>query len=1014
MVTHYVNSTADDPADTTTGYFNNGTLRQGFNNLSVNGGGYITFADTLGTSPSFSSTASIALASGLTYELDTNAGYNPVIADVLTGSGALRKGGGDGGGVALTGANTYTGATTVSSGTLTLAGNGRIGDSAITVNAGATLAVTGAAGSMSTTADLTLTGTSSYPALATLAGTGTFSRNYVNIGLDGYGALTQTGAALAVKQSLYVGINTGSGGTYTISGGVASIANFLDVGRFNSVGAVNQTGGDVTAGAVSLRTGSTGTATYILSGGTLSAQSLEVSSQPGRATFTQNGGAVSLVAGGIGYGTLYLGSGVGGGAYNLSAGSLTAVNSYIGSASSGANASSVFTQTGGTHTTGLLAITAGYTASERGEYMLGNGAGSGAVLAVGRIISGNNGYPGTSILHFNGGLLKATGPSTVFILRLTTADVQAGGARIDSNGFDITVPQVLTTGVSGGSDGGLTKLGAGTLTLSGANTYSGHTTVSAGTLNVSGSLVSAIDVGAGGTLTGGGATSTEVTVMAGGTFAPGSGTTPFTTLRLVMAGTFAETISSATVFNQVKVTPSTYAVSLSGALSLNYTGGASGFSVGTVLKIIDNAGSQAIAGTFSNAAEGAILGSGGHGFRVSYVGGDGNDVTLTELAGLYGTEANDYLVGTSGADNIYGLAGADVLIGGAGADTMYGGLGDDAYEVTETGDVVIENAGEGTDTVYSYLNDYTLPANVERLELEGSAGTGRGNALANTIIGTSGPNLLVGGAGADTLIGGSGNDAYEVADAGDLVMELANGGYDTVYSYLPDYTLPANVERLELAGERPDRAGQRARQLYDRHGRERHADRRRRRRHHVRRLRRRRLRGDRGRRPGVREHRPGLRHGLLLPERLHADLRGGAAGAGRFGADRPRQRVRQRHRRHARGQRADRRRRERHDDRRRRRRRLRGHRGGRRGGGEPRRGDRHRLQLPQQLHPAGERGAAGAGGLGGGRRGQRPEQHDHRHGRGQLPERRRGRRHADRRRRRPTSSTGWGRAPAAT
>jgi Ca2+-binding RTX toxin-like protein len=127
----------------------------------------------------------------------------------------------------------------------------------------------------------------------------------------------------------------------------------------------------------------------------------------------------------------------------------------------------------------------------------------------------------------------------------------------------------------------------------------------------------------------------------------------------------------------------------------------------------------------------------------SLVGGAGND---TLIAG----DGNDRLNGGAGGDMLDGGAGNDILIGGSGGDGLIGGPGDDSYVVDTAGDVVVENAGEGTDSVFASTS-FTLPANVENLTLQESAGTANatGNALANVITGNSANNLLEGGAGAD-------------------------------------------------------------------------------------------------------------------------------------------------------------------------------------------------------------------------------------------------------------------------
>lgn len=123
---------------------------------------------------------------------------------------------------------------------------------------------------------------------------------------------------------------------------------------------------------------------------------------------------------------------------------------------------------------------------------------------------------------------------------------------------------------------------------------------------------------------------------------------------------------------------------------------------------------------------------------------------ITGVAALYPA--------TSGDDTLYGTSGDDTIDGKAGADTMKGMAGNDIYYVDNTGDVVIESAGGGTDTVRTGIT-YTLSANVEKLTLNGvGAINGSGNTQNNTLAGNAASNVLDGKAGADTLNGGAGND----------------------------------------------------------------------------------------------------------------------------------------------------------------------------------------------------------------------------------------------------------------
>jgi autotransporter-associated beta strand protein len=100
---------------------------------------------------------------------------------------------------------------------------------------------------------------------------------------------------------------------------------------------------------------------------------------------------------------------------------------------------------------------------------------------MGGAFTGGGVYNAT--FNFNGGTLKALKTNANFLeaLQGTGYIVKSLGAKIDSNGKDITIAQPLLDGTGGG---GLTKQGTGTLTLSGANTYTGTTTINGGKLAI--------------------------------------------------------------------------------------------------------------------------------------------------------------------------------------------------------------------------------------------------------------------------------------------------------------------------------------------------------------------------------------------------------------------------------------------------------------------------------------------------------------------------------------------------
>jgi autotransporter-associated beta strand protein len=121
---------------------------------------------------------------------------------------------------------------------------------------------------------------------------------------------------------------------------------------------------------------------------------------------------------------------------------------------------------------------------------------SGGSLAA-NLVQGTTDPTAISTFNFNGGTLVAHGPLVTpkFMFNLSAINILAGGAVIDTESNSITIAQPLL-GSSG--NGGLTKVGVGTLNLNGANTYRGTTLVSDGTLSGSGSVAGPVTIGANG------------------------------------------------------------------------------------------------------------------------------------------------------------------------------------------------------------------------------------------------------------------------------------------------------------------------------------------------------------------------------------------------------------------------------------------------------------------------------------------------------------------------------------
>jgi Ca2+-binding RTX toxin-like protein len=179
--------------------------------------------------------------------------------------------------------------------------------------------------------------------------------------------------------------------------------------------------------------------------------------------------------------------------------------------------------------------------------------------------------------------------------------------------------------------------------------------------------------------------------------------------------------------------------------------------------------------------------------RLLLTGGPAIDGTGNELDNMIvGNDAANTLSGLAGNDSLRGRDGNDVLNGGLGADTMQGDEGHDSYFIDNAGDVVIEAASQGFDTVRSSIS-YTLTDNVERLLLTGGPSTdGTGNGLDNEIVGNNAANVLNGLGGGDTLRGRNGTDTLN----GGLGNDILEGGLHSDTFVFDTILGPANIDTI--------------------------------------------------------------------------------------------------------------------------------------------------------------------------------------------------------------------------
>jgi fibronectin-binding autotransporter adhesin len=603
-------------------------------------------------------------------------------------------------------ASTYTGGTTVQNGTLALtaATNTLLSTGTVTLGAASTsgvlqlgnssglsnqtlasLLTTGNGGSVvggnASVSTLTVNPAAAIVFGGSLGGSGT-NQNNLALVMGGPGTLTLTGAS------------TYTGGT-SINSGVLEVA---------TGGVIN--GGQFIAGSLN---GSTGT--FLLSGGTVTTGSGSAffigntSTTAGAAII--NSGALNI---GTGTGQTYIGNqDTGGGTLTINGGT---VNVAVGSNTDPTRALYI-----GVLANGVLNLNGGTLVTARDIEHYNTTATSGIVNFNGGTLTVASTYS-----SFAGGLIAASPTSGVAV----TANIQAGGAIIDTNGQSAAIGVALVHN-AGTPDGGLTKNGLGTLTLSGANTYNGGTTINAGTLvlsqggNPATTLSGAINVNNGGTL-------------AFGNFNElgGWNSTTATTPVVVNSGGVVNSSATVTSFNNL---------TLAGG-NLSGTGGFS-----------SQWGSFVLFGTLTVSANSSILNTSGSNNGLSPGAFNGNQtltmnvspgVRLTENLPIADYDSSHVYTITKTGSGTATLTAANAY---SGLTTVSGGVLtiDTTGSLTSPGGITVTGSGSvmNINGTYSDTNgaNWVSTASGGTLNLSGTATVG-GGGTSWVIVGNAGTGTL--------------------------------------------------------------------------------------------------------------------------------------------------------------------------------------------------------------------------------------------------------------------------------
>ncbi len=527
---------------------------------------------------------------------------------VISGTPSLTKVGN--GTLVLSGANTYTGATAVTAGIVSITNAAALGGGTgvTTISTGATLAVNGSGLTVAENITLNGGGVSNLGAIQNTGGSNTLTGNLTmtadaTIGSSAGTTLTATGTIASsggaynlVKADagtlVLTGVNTYTG-TTTVRNGTLSLNTNAPIGVNGALGASSTTVqvGDAGTGA----SDNLGLVVGNLTGGVALDRAISVNANNSSGTTTLGGTNTSntnSLTGNIALGRDVLLTSAGGG-------TVAFTGDLSGTGAITANGTGTVVLSGNNTLTGAATVNSDATLIAASNNALGGTAGATTVNTGGTLgLQGGVTIPAAESITISGNGVAGT----VGALRNVSGDNTVSGniTMAASSSIGSAAGTGTLTGVISGTGFSLTKVGTGDIVLGGtsANTYTGGTTVSAGTLTLN--KTAGLDAtGPSGT----------ITVNTGGTLALGADNQINNSITLALAGgTFRTNNNSDTIGN----------LSLTGNSSINFSNGDS-----SVL-------------TFTNAARTAGLLTVADWNGIPTVGGGGSQLVFTNAGTGFG------------------------------------------------------------------------------------------------------------------------------------------------------------------------------------------------------------------------------------------------------------------------------------------------------------------------------------------------------------------------------------------